>query len=185
MILPIVAYGDPVLHSEGATIEPNHPQLKALIDNMYETMYDAHGVGLAAPQVGESIKLFIIDASPFEEDEPELKNFKKVFINPVIEEESGEEWSFNEGCLSFPDLRLDINRKEHITIKYQDENFNWRSEKYSGLAARIIQHEYDHVMGVVFIDHITPMRKRMISGRLTNIAKGRVKAEYKMKFFKK
>jgi peptide deformylase len=152
---------------------------------MFETMYDAHGVGLAAPQVGESIKLFIVDASPFEEDEPQLKDFKRVFINPVIEEESGEEWSFNEGCLSFPDLRLDISRKEDITIKYQDENFNWHSEEYSGLAARIIQHEYDHVMGVVFIDHITPMRKRMISGRLTNIAKGRVKAEYNMKFFKK
>jgi peptide deformylase len=183
MILPIVAYGDPVLQQEGEEISPDYPQLKALIDNMFETMYAAHGVGLAAPQIGKSLKLFIVDASPFAEDEPDLENFKKVFINPVILNEEGEEWAFNEGCLSFPDLRIDIERQETITIRYQDENFKEYEETYSGLAARVLQHEYDHVYGVVFTDRVSPIRRRMLKGRMTNISKGKIHADYKMKIF--
>src|SRR5690554_7031241 len=157
MILPIVAYGDPVLKVEGVEIDKDYEGLSELLDNMWETMYNARGVGLAAPQIGKSIRLFIVDASPFAEDDEEgeegepdpkaegLENFKKVFINPIIEEEEGEEWAFEEGCLSIPTIREEVYRKEKITITYFDENFDFHEETYDGYAARIIQHEYDHI----------------------------------------
>ncbi len=181
MILPIVAYGDPVLKKEATPVERDHPGLKELINNMFDTMYNAQGVGLAAPQVGSGLRVFIVDASPFKQEDKRLEGFKKVFINPVIVEETGKEWLFNEGCLSFPKLREDIWRKPSIKIKYYDEDFNLHEEKYDGIAARIIQHEYDHIKGIVFIDHITPFKRRIIKSKLNAISKGLVNADYKMK----
>ncbi|MCB0479628.1 MAG: peptide deformylase [Crocinitomicaceae bacterium] len=193
MILPIVAYGDPVLKKEGEEIDENYEGLKDLINNMFETMYEANGVGLAAPQVGKSIRLFIVDASPFaEEDEEEggepdekakgLENFKKVFINPIIEEESGNEWGFREGCLSIPNIREEVQRKEKIVITYFDENWEFHEEEYEGYAARVIQHEYDHVDGVLFTDRLSPLKKRLLKKKLTNISKGDVDVDYRMRF---
>ncbi|HTN19228.1 MAG TPA: peptide deformylase [Pelobium sp.] len=182
MKLPIVAYGDPVLKKVADDIDENYPELNVLIDNMFETMYTASGVGLAAPQVGLPIRLFVIDASPFSEDEEALKNFKKVFINPIIEEESGEKWDFNEGCLSIPDIRENVNRHKDLKISYYDENFNFHEDAFTGLAARVIQHEYDHIQGKLFTDRISPLRKTMIKSRLDAISKGAVKVDYKMKF---
>jgi peptide deformylase len=182
MILPIVGYGNLVLKKKAGEIDQSYPNLKELIDDMWETMYSASGVGLAAPQIGKSIRLFMIDASPFEDEEPELKDFKKVFINARIIEESGDEWLFNEGCLSFPDLREDVSRKPKIKIQYQDENFESHEEEYEGIAARIIQHEYDHIEGIVFVDRISPLKRRLIRNKLTNIIKGAVSPAYKMKF---
>jgi len=181
MILPIVTYGDPVLHKEGEELSKDYPGLQELIDNMFDTMYEASGVGLAAQQIGKAIKLFIVDASPFEDEDESLKDFVKVFINPVIENEEGEEWTFNEGCLSFPDLRLDIDRKDKIKITYYDREFNKHTEELDGLAARVVQHEYDHVMGVVFTDHISPLRKRMVKRKLNDIQKGKFHADYPTK----
>lgn len=181
MILPIVIYGDPVLHRAGETITPDYPELQELIDNMFETMYAASGVGLAAQQIGRAIRLFIVDATPFGDEEPELADFKKVFINPEIIEEGGDAWSFNEGCLSFPDLRLDIQRPPDITIRYQDRNFVEHTEHLTGMAARIVQHEYDHVEGTVFIDHVSALRKRMIKGKLNDFVKGSFRCDYKVK----
>jgi peptide deformylase len=156
--------------------------MNSLIENMFETMYGAHGIGLAAPQIGLSIRLFIIDATSFAEDEPALKDFKKTFINAKILEESGNKWSFNEGCLSIPEIREDINRHESLTISYYDENWKHHEETYNGLAARIIQHEYDHIEGKLFIDKLSPLRKAMLNNKLGSISKGLVKVEYKMKF---
>lgn len=182
MILPIVAYGDPVLKKEAEEIDKDYPFLEDLIDNMFETMYNAEGVGLAAPQIGKSIRLFIVDASPFEDEEPELKDFKKVFINPIIIEEAGKAWNFNEGCLSIPGIREDVNRQPKITIEYYDREFNLTEETFDGLAARVIQHEYDHVDGVLFTDRINPLKRRLLKSRLNNISKGNVKVSYRMKF---
>lgn len=182
MILPIVAYGDPVLKREAEEIEADYPFLKDLIANMYETMYNAEGVGLAAPQIGKSIRLFIVDASPFQDEDSSLKNFKRTFINPIIVEEEGKEWSFNEGCLSIPGIREDVNRQPKIVIEYMDEGFNLIEEEFDGIAARIIQHEYDHIEGVLFTDHINPLKKRLLKSRLNNISKGNVKVPYRMKF---
>lgn len=190
MILPIVAYGDPVLKKEGEEIEQDFPDLKKLIEDMYETMYAASGVGLAAPQIGKSIRLFIVDGSPFAEDEEDeedpkakgMENFKKVFINPIIEEETGEEWGFHEGCLSIPAIREEVFRKEKLTISYYDENWNLKEETYDGYAARIIQHEYDHVDGILFTDHLSPLKKRLLNKKLSNISKGDIDVAYKMKF---
>src|SRR5690554_2565093 len=182
MILPIVAYGDPILKKEAEEIDQNYPKLKELIDNMFETMYNAEGVGLAAPQIGQSIRLFIIDASPFEKEEPELKGFKKVFINPIVIEEKGKPWFFNEGCLSIPGIREDVSRLPKVTIEYYDENFNLLEETYEGMAARVIQHEYDHIDGILFTDLINPLKRRLIKGKLNNIAKGKVDIHYRMKF---
>lgn len=192
MILPIVAYGDPVLKRTGDEIDKDYPGLDTLLANMWETMYNAKGVGLAAPQIGKSIRLFIVDASPFGEDEGEteeekkenefLKSFKKVFINPRIIDEEGEEWAFNEGCLSIPKIREDVSRKPKIRIKYQDEIFNSFEEEYEGVAARIIQHEYDHIEGKLFTDRINPFRKRLLQGKLSDISKGKISVDYKMKF---
>jgi len=182
MILPIVAYGDPILKREADEIEKDYPFLEELIANMFETMYNAEGVGLAAPQIGKSIRLFIVDASPFEEEEAELKNFKKVFINPIILEEEGKIWAFNEGCLSIPGIREDVNRYPKITIEYFDENFNLVEETFEGMGARIVQHEYDHIEGILFTDLIKPLKRRLLRGRLNNISKGDVRVPYRMKF---
>lgn len=182
MILPIIAYGDSVLKKEAEEIEQDYPFLQELIDNMFDTMYKAEGVGLAAPQIGKSIRLFIVDASPFAEEEKELKNFKKVFINPIIIEEEGKEWGFNEGCLSIPTVREDVMRKPNVTIEYYDRDFNLVEEKYNGIAARIIQHEYDHVEGILFTDLINPLKRRLLKSKLNNISKGNVKVPYRMKF---
>ncbi len=192
MILPIVAYGDPVLKRVAQEIDQDFPQLKELIENMFETMYEASGVGLAAPQIGQSIRLFVVDGSPFAEDEEEeeepdprakgMEGFKKVFINPIIEEEKGEEWGFNEGCLSIPKIREEVYRKEKITISYYDENWNFKEEEFDGYAARIIQHEYDHIEGVLFTDHLSVLKRKLLTKRLQNISKGEVKVDYRMKF---
>jgi peptide deformylase len=183
MKFPIIAYGDPVLRRKATAIEPaEYPHIKQLCEDLFETMYAARGVGLAAPQVGLSMRLFVIDATPFDDDEPELKNFKKVFINACIEEESGEEWSFNEGCLSIPDVREDVTRKSTIRLSYYDENWKHHDETFSGMAARVIQHEYDHIEGKLFTDRLSPLRKRMLEKRLNDISKGIVDVEYKMKF---
>lgn len=189
MILPIVAYGDPILRKKAEDIDKDYPQLDDLIQNMFETMYAAHGIGLAAPQVGKAVRLFVVDASPFEDDEDLtdeersfLASFKKVFINAQILEERGDEWAFNEGCLSIPDVREDVFRQPDITIRYVDENFQEHTETFSGLAARIIQHEYDHIEGILFTDKLSPLKKRLIKSRLTNISKGKISVDYRMKF---
>lgn len=189
MILPIVAYGDPVLKKVAQDIEKDYPELSVLIANMYETMYNAYGVGLAAPQIGLSIRLFVVDASPFAEDEglnedekKSLSNFKKTFINPKILKEEGDEWVFNEGCLSIPDIREDVFRKPVVTIQYYDENFQEHTDTYDGLIARVIQHEYDHIEGILFTDRLSTLKKRLIKGRLANISTGKIKVDYRMKF---
>jgi peptide deformylase len=189
MILPIIAYGDPVLRKMGQEITKDYPDLEQLITNMWDTMYEAYGVGLAAPQVNYSIRLFMIDPSPFADDEnltdPEkevLSNLKKVFINPKIITEEGEEWAFNEGCLSIPEIREDVFRKPKITIEYQDEDFNSHSETYEGLAARVIQHEYDHIEGILFTDKLSSLKKRLIKGKLSDISKGKIDVDYRMRF---
>ena len=189
MIYPIVAYGEAVLRKKAQDISADYPGLSTLIDDMFETMYGASGIGLAAPQIGKSIRIFIVDATPFEEDQDltetdrkMLGQFKKVFINAEILEERGDEWVFNEGCLSIPDIREDVFRKEEITIKYFDADFNEHTEVYSGIAARIIQHEYDHIEGILFTDHLSALKKRMIKGKLTQISKGQILADYRMKY---
>ncbi len=189
MILPIIAYGDPVLRKVCSEITQEYLDLEKLLENMWETMYNASGVGLAAPQIGLPIRLFVIDTTPFSNDEDlaasdqeALKGFKKVFINAKIEEETGEEWSFNEGCLSIPDIREDINRKANIKISYLDENFNKKSENYNGLLARVIQHEYDHIQGVLFTDKLSSLRRRLIKTKLANISKGKIISDYGMRF---
>lgn len=185
MILPIYAYGDPVLRKEAEEITADYPNLKALIANMWETMYASHGVGLAAPQVGLPIRLFVIDGSPFSEDEPSLENFKKVFINAYIVEEEGEVWEFEEGCLSIPGVREKVKREGTITIEYMDENFQLKEETFNGLAARIIQHEHDHTDGILFVDHVNQFRRRLLTKKLNDISRGKVDADYKMRFPKK
>ena len=184
MILPIVAYGDPVLRKETEEIDANYPDLKQLIADMFETMYHAKGVGLAAPQIGLPIRLFIVDAAAFNEDgdEPDLENFKRVFINPIIVEEKGKEWKFEEVCLSIPVIREDVARKPELTIEYYNEKFELVEEKLDGLAARVVQHEYDHIEGVLFIDKIKPLKKQLIKSRLNAIVKGEIKVGYRMKF---
>lgn len=189
MILPIVAYGDPVLRKVADPIDSEYPQLDELIENMWETMYKASGVGLAAPQIGLPIRLFLVDASPFADDEDlddherkQLEGFKKVFINAEIEEETGDRWAFNEGCLSIPEVREDVVRREEITISYLDENFNPRKETLDGLAARVVQHEYDHIEGILFTDKLSSLKKRLLKGKLSNISKGKVNVDYRMKF---
>lgn len=196
MVLPIVVYGDPVLRKVGVDIDKDYEGLNQLIADMFETMYEANGVGLAAPQVGKAIRLFVIDATPFadvdEDEESEftkkelelLKDFKKVFINARILEESGEEWKFNEGCLSIPKLREDVFRKPNIKIEYYDENFKKHTEKYDGVIARVIQHEYDHIQGVLFTDKISPLKRTLIAGKLTDISKGKINADYKIKVYR-
>ena len=189
MILPILAYGSPVLKKIAIDITPNYPNLNGLISNMWETMYAAKGVGLAAPQIGLSIRLFVIDATPFLDDENmddfelhSIKNFKKVFINPKITEENGSLWEFNEGCLSIPEIREDVSRRSKIKIEYFDENFQFHKQELSGLAARVVQHEYDHIEGILFTDHVSSLKKRLIKRKLNNISSGSIKVDYEMKF---
>jgi peptide deformylase len=189
MVLPIRAYGDPVLKKVARDIEPGHPGLQQLIADMFETMYAANGVGLAAPQIGESIRLFVVDASSAAEDEdgepsdePHLKDFKRVFINPYIVEEEGEEWAFEEGCLSIPGIREEVERQPRIVLQYMDEHFEEHEEEFDGFAARVIQHETDHLDGKLFIDHLPALRKRLIQGRLRDISRGKTDARYKMRF---
>ncbi len=189
MVLPIVAYGDPVLRKETEVITKDYPKLDELIENMFETMYAARGIGLAAPQIGMAVRLFIVDATIFEDDEDLTEEeqkfastFKKVFINPEIIEESGDEWAFNEGCLSIPDVREDVFRQPEITIVYEDENFKKHKETLSGIVARIVQHEYDHIEGVLFTDKLSPLKKRLIKSKLTNISKGKIDVDYRMRF---
>ena len=189
MILPIVAYGDPVLRKKGKEISPDYPNLDALIANMEDTMHGALGVGLAAPQIGLPIRLFLVDASPFadddaftEEAQQQLREFKRVFINAQILEEEGDEWAFNEGCLSIPHIREDVFRKPKITIEYQDQNFETHREEFDGLIARVIQHEYDHIEGILFTDKISTLKKRLIKGKLSNISKGKIDIDYRMRF---
>ena len=193
MILPIVAYGDPILKKECEEIDENYPNLKQLISDMFETMYKAKGVGLAAPQIGKNIRLFIVDGSPFAEDEEDeedpraegIENFKKVFINPIIEEEDGREWPFQEGCLSIPKIRENVSRKPDITVSFYDENWELKEESYSGYAARIFQHEYDHIEGILFTDYLSPLKRKLIQKKLNNITNGEIEIDYKMRFPKK
>ena len=179
MILPITVYGNPILRKKAQPIPPDFEGLQELIKNMYETMYHAEGVGLAAPQVNKSVRLIVIDPSPFQEDEPELKDFKKVLINPEILEFSGEDFTFNEGCLSLPTIREDLVRPSKIRIKYQDENFDTHEEVWEGVVARVVQHEYDHLEGKLFVDHISPIRRRLLTGKLNAISKGKTQPEYR------
>lgn len=181
MIYPIVAYGDPVLRQEARDLTPeDQPELSKLVADMYETMYNASGVGLAAPQLGLNIRLFVIDAGQMEE---ELTGYKKVFVNARILEERGDPWAYEEGCLSIPGIRGDVYRKPIIRIRYQDENWQWHEEEFDGIVARIIQHEYDHIQGVLFTDHLSMLKRSLIKNRLTNITKGKVEHEYRMKFY--
>jgi peptide deformylase len=192
MILPIIGYGDPVLRKVGEAITAEHPNLKETLANMYETMYNACGVGLAAPQVGLAIRLFIVDTTPFSDDEEldeskqkELKGFKKTFINAKMIKEEGDLWSFNEGCLSIPDVREDVYRNPTITIEYCEEDFVMKTEVFEGLIARVIQHEYDHIEGILFTDKLTAFRKGFIKKKLKNIMEGKTFQDYRMKFFAK
>lgn len=188
MIIPIRAYGDPVLRQTAVDIDKDYKNLPQLIENMFDTMADAYGVGLAAPQIGLAIRLFIVDLTPFAEDEEyaeiaeELKNFKKVFINPKIVEKKGEEWKFNEGCLSIPGVREDVWRPETIVIEYFDENWKKHTEEISDIRARVIQHEYDHIEGILFTDYLSAFKKKLVQNKLKSISKGKVKADYKMQF---
>jgi peptide deformylase len=197
MILPIVVYGDPVLRKMGEDIDKNYEGLDTLIKNMFDTMYNANGVGLAAPQIGKAIRLFVIDTQPFAESDDEdddeeftaaerkqLKAFKKVFINARITKEDGVEWKFNEGCLSIPKIREDVNRLPNIEIEYVDEHFKKHKEKYDGVIARVIQHEYDHIEGKLFTDKISPFKRKLISGKLSDISKGKISADYKTRVYK-
>ena len=185
MILPIVAYGDPVLKQKAEDIDENYPNLGELIENMFETMYKAHGVGLAAPQVGLPIRLFVVDASPFadgEDGDPSCEDFKRVFINPVIFDEEGEEWGFDEGCLSIPQIREEVFRKPRLKIEYYDENWDLYEEELDGFPARVVQHEYDHIEGILFTDHLKPLKRTLLKSKLDNISKGKVDVDYRMKF---
>ncbi len=185
MILPIAVYGHPVLRKRAKEISADYKNLDKLIGDMFDTMYKSDGVGLAAPQVNKSIRLIVIDATPFEEDDPSLKDFKKVIINPEILEFTDEKKAFNEGCLSLPNIREDVVRPSTVKIKYFDEKFNEFTEVWDGIKARVVQHEYDHLEGKLFIDRISPIRKRLINGKLNAIAKGKTIPNYKIIFNKK
>ncbi len=196
MILPIIAYGDPVLRKVGVEVTKDYPGLEKLIEDMFETMRSSSGVGIAAHQIGKAVRIFLVDTTPFvngernedEEDEytaeerEQLGNLSQAFINPTIVSEEGEEWAFNEGCLSIPKIREDVLRKPKIRIQYYDLDFNFYDEIYEGIAARVIQHEFDHLEGKLFTDKISPLRRRLLKGRLADISKGKVSVTYKMRF---
>jgi len=185
-MLPITAYGHPTLKKVGEDIKPDYPDLDKLIEDMFESMYEAKGVGLAAQQVNRAIKLFIIDATPYAEDHPELKDFKRVFINAKIEKEKGEEWDFEEGCLSIPGINEYVRRKPVVYLSYYDENFNFHeNERFDGLIARVIQHEYDHNMGVLFTERLPHFKRMMLKGKLRDISTGNIEVAYQMIFPKK
>ncbi|HPX05200.1 MAG TPA: peptide deformylase [Tenuifilaceae bacterium] len=181
MIRPVYIYGSSVLRKVAQDITPEYPNIKELINDMFETMYHSDGVGLAAPQIGLSIRLFVIDATPFEEDDEEVKDFKKVFINAKIVERSGEKKLFNEGCLSIPNLREDVERDDVIRMQYLDENFEPHEEVFSGIRARIVQHEYDHLEGILFTDKVSPIRRQLLRNKLAGITKGRFSIDYKFR----
>lgn len=189
MILPVIAYGDPILRKVGKDIDEDYPNLKELIANMHETMINSYGVGLAAPQIGKAIRLFLIDTAPFaenddlsEEEKKELLGFNRVFINAKIIKEEGTPWAFNEGCLSVPGVNEDVVRKPVVTIEYVDENFKKHTEILKGLQARVVQHEYDHIEGIVFTERLSSFKKRIIKRKLDNISKGNIDVSYRMKF---
>ncbi|HRH50943.1 MAG TPA: peptide deformylase [Panacibacter sp.] len=190
MILPIVAYGSEILRKVAQDIEPDYPGLQKLLEDMWETMYSSNGVGLAAPQINKDIRIFVMDSSQIfehqEEDEkgeyPDEPGIKKTFINAHIKSFDGEDWSYNEGCLSIPKIREDVMRPEEVTVEYLDENFEPHTETFNGITARIIQHEYDHIEGKLFIDYLKPLKRKMLRGKLTDISKGKIKVDYKMVF---
>jgi peptide deformylase len=182
MVLPIVAYGHPTLRKVAREIDKEYPNLEGLINDMFETMHSSSGVGLAAPQVNLPIRLMVIDARPFAEENPEAKGFRRVFINPYIIEESGDTWSFNEGCLSIPDIREDVIRKPVVRIQYFNENWEFQDESYDGVIGRIIQHEYDHLEGILFVDKVSSFRKVLLRRKLQDISQGKVSVDYKMIF---
>jgi peptide deformylase len=195
MILPIVAYGHPVLRKMAHDIDEYYPNLKQLIEDMWETMYASNGVGLAAPQVNRDIRLFVMDSAQIfanmteedrqEENYPDMPGIKQVFINAHIEEEHGDDWAYNEGCLSIPRIREDIYRAEEVTLKYQDETFTHHTKTFTGVTARIILHEYDHIDGKLFIDHISPLKRKLLKRKLDDISRGNISVDYKMLFPKK
>jgi len=185
MIYPIVVYGDPVLKRMADEIEEGKVDIKKLIDDMFETMYNASGIGLAAPQIGKSIRMFVVDGSPLDDKHEDVSDFKKVFINPEIIEESGVPWKFEEGCLSIPNIREEISRPAKLVINYLDENWEEHEEEFDGMKARIIQHEYDHIEGTLFTDYLSPFKKRLLKGKLQNISKGKCDTDYKIKYPKK
>jgi len=192
MILPVVAYGSPILRKVCDNITPEYPELKKLLADMWESLYNSNGVGLAAPQINKPIRLFIVDTVQIVDDfndedkrkYPNEQPIKKVFINAQKIEETGDEWPYNEGCLSIPKVREDIKRQSHVRIKYLDENFKEHEETFHGITARVIQHEYDHIDGKLFIDYLTPLKKRLIKKKLDDISNGKVKTDYRMVFAK-
>jgi peptide deformylase len=179
MIYPIVVYGNPVLKKRAVDIKKGEIDVIQLADDMYETMAGAEGIGLAAPQIGKGLRMFVIDSTKMED--PEVGEFKQIFINPVILKQEGDEWAFEEGCLSIPEIREEVFRQETLTIKYLDENWQAHEQSFDGLKARIIQHEYDHIEGILFTDHLTPFKKRLLKGKLSNISKGKVQPKYRIK----
>lgn len=185
MVLPVTAYGHPTLRRVAEDIDKDYEGLDQLIEDMFETMYHTIGVGLAAPQINRSIRLFVIDASPYAEDNPELLDFKKVFLNAKITSRSGDEYLFNEGCLSVPDIHEDVNRPSVVDIEYYDQDWNFHKETYEGVAARIIQHEYDHLEGILFVDKLSSLRKTLLRKKLSDISNGNIKVNYKMIFPRK
>lgn len=193
MIYPIIAYGDPVLKKPSVDIEKGSMDVKKLSEDMFETMYHARGVGLAAPQIGLNLRAFVVDSTPLDSDDededdemrendPDSKGIKKVFINPTILEEEGKDWGYEEGCLSIPGIRSEVMRPEKVKIHYFDENWGEHTEEFDGIQARIIQHEYDHIEGILFIEYLSAIKKRLIKAKLINISKGIVDVNYKMKF---
>lgn len=181
MTYPIYVYGMPVLRKKATDIDEDRNELPQLIDDMFETLHQADGVGLAAPQIGKSLRLIVVDGTTINnEEDPELKDFKKAFINPYIIEEDGDEWEFNEGCLSLPDIREDVRRKSRIRLQYYDQDFQFHDEYLDGVRARILQHEVDHLDGILFIDRIQPLRKRLLNGKLREISKGKTEVDYKI-----
>jgi peptide deformylase len=192
MILAIVAYGSPVLRTVSKEITPDYPDLPKFIEDMWETMYSSNGVGLAAPQVNRNIRVFVMDSAQIftnQDDEdkgryPDDPGIKRVFINPRVQALNGEEWIYNEGCLSIPKIREDISRNEEVTLEYQDENFEHHVESFNGITARVILHEYDHIEGKLFIDYLKPLKRKLMTGKLNDIARGKIKVDYKMSFAK-
>jgi peptide deformylase len=181
MVYPIIMYGDPVLRKRAKVVERGSLDIKAFVQDMFETMYAAHGIGLAAPQIGKSVRVFVVDGTSLkDEEEEDMTGFKKVFINPVIVEEDGDDWEFEEGCLSIPNIRENVSRPGTVRIRYADEEWNIKEEEYDGIKARIIQHEYDHLEGKMFIDYLSPLKKRMLKGKLNDISKGDVETEYRI-----
>ncbi|MBN2610959.1 MAG: peptide deformylase [Bacteroidales bacterium] len=184
MVYPIVVYGSPVLRKVAGKIDKDYPNLQKFIADMWETMYKSDGVGLAAPQIGKSVRMFVIDTAELDEKNPDLQNFKKTFINPEIINREGEITTYNEGCLSLPKIHEDVNRESKVRIQYYDENWQFHDEEYDGVKARVIQHEYDHLQGILFIDHLSPLRKKLLKGKLNDITKGKVDVDYKIKVLK-